>query len=104
MNFSKMNQLGQMANIKPRKSITELELNKEYQLFDIKAVRTSFGKQILVECKDFVAFLPSRFSEMTDAEICQLKETNITEWGIKYTGLKDYSATKQIRIIEFVKL
>lgn len=104
MDFATLNKKGQLTDIKPRKKITELEINKQYPLVDIKAIHTGFGRKIIAECEDFVTYLPARFDTLTDDQLYQLKEANITEWCIKFTGIKDYGIGKQARLIEFGKM
>lgn len=102
MDFTALNKRGQLTDEKPFRRINELELNKVYKLVAIKAVKTGFGRKIRVECEEFLVYLPARFDDLTDEEICSLR-VSIQNTGITFLGVKDYGKGKKANLIEFVK-
>lgn len=65
MDFAQINKVAKMGDFLPTKKLSELTQQSDYQITDMRAVETKFGKRIIVDVRDeFAVFLPARLAKV----------------------------------------
>lgn len=69
MDFSRINKVGKVAAFLPTKKLSELTLEKDYTVTDIKTVHTVWGSRVVIEVEsEFSCFLPARFVKVFEED------------------------------------
>ena len=103
--LKKLNALGTLQNT-PTKRISELNVDQEYPVIEIKQLLTKHGNKILTTLIDndydeFQIFLPDRFSKsISDKELKMLNK--IQNLKLIYKGTKDCGKGNPAHLIEFL--
>lgn len=75
MDFSKLNEIANLSNISPLKKMSDLMVNSEYKITELKQVNTKHGMKIIATIdEDFDIFLPNRISILLCKNDEQFKE------------------------------
>ena len=101
MDFSKLNKTALNKDFLPPKKHSEVELNKIYEINDIKKARTTYGMRFFVTIENkFTVFLPQRMPKLLQEDESLYLETReaCTNGGVamQYLG-------GRYNLIEFVK-
>lgn len=69
MDFTRINKVGKVSVFLPTKKLSELTLEKDYMVTDIKSVHTSWGTRFVIEVEsEFSCFLPARFVKVFEED------------------------------------
>lgn len=77
------------------KSIKDLEAEKPFEIMKTVRKNTVYGEKIMIECKDFVVFLPDRYNNLSDEDV------NLFNVG-KYKFIKEFDGPDNYSL-RFVK-
>ncbi|GFW64854.1 hypothetical protein TNCV_3067111 [Trichonephila clavipes] len=92
----------------PFKKLNELEIDREYQVNEVKQISTKNGEKIIVELmdeewKDFTVFLPERCNNkkfgLTEIEIKHLNK--FSELKFLHKGTKECGKGNEANLFEF---
>ena len=101
MDISKLNKTALNKDFVPSKKLSELELNKIYEINDIKKAKTTYGIRffVIIENK-FTVFLPQRVAKLLQEDESLYLETRE---ACKNGGLAMQYSGGRYNLIEFVK-
>lgn len=87
----------------PTVKLSELEEHKLYKIESIKAIKTCFGRRIIIKVEniDGHIYLPERFNALTDQELVALESE---ELQVIYKGKKTLPNQRVANVLEFVVL
>ncbi|CAG5079599.1 Protein of unknown function [Cotesia congregata] len=65
MDFEAINKVNHLEDFLPTKKLTDLTVNNEYRISELKIVNTKFGPRIIAIIDDlYVVFLPARTAKL----------------------------------------
>lgn len=65
MDLSRLNEISRLEDFLPTKKLSELEINRTYEVTNMKFVNTKYGKQIVADLERRCSvFLPARTSQV----------------------------------------
>lgn len=102
MDLSKLNEVSQLTKFLPTKKISELEVNKTYEITNMRFANTKYGRQVVADLERKISvFLPARTNHFLndDADLFEkmLIRTHNHGLALRYLGGKYNS-------VEFVEL
>lgn len=98
MDLTQINKVGMLASFLPVKKLSDLALERNYGVTDIRCVKTSFGPRITIDIEEsFTCYLPARFVKAfeDDANLLQQmtaaaheKKLLMQYYGTRYNNLE----------------
>lgn len=67
MDLSKLNEVSRLEKFLPTKRLSDLEMDKPYEITNMRFVNTKYGRQVVADLeKNFSVFLPARTNHLLD--------------------------------------
>lgn len=98
MDLTQINKVGMLSGFLPVKKLSELDLERDYGVTDIRNVKTSFGARITVDIEEtFTCYLPARFVKVFEEDVNLLlqmttaaheKKLLMRYYGTRYNNLE----------------
>lgn len=102
MSYQKFSSIGQLTYT-PNVKLSDLEINKQYQIHKIDLINTKYGRKLYVNLKEKNGniFLPDRFNRLSDQDKSELMKFNNSS-ALIYCGQSSIGGSgKKTSIIEF---
>lgn len=78
MDLTKINKVGMLASFLPVKKLSELSLERDYGVTDIRCVKTTFGTRFAVDIEEaFTCYLPARFVKVFEEDANLLQQVKM---------------------------